>query len=187
MNCLLSIAAAGLLCLVSGTEALAGAPPPHEERTIIGATDITPPCFAVPLSNGVTASIPTSALQQLAVDRKSWTTEQERLELVTANRAKILLDSLTKVTTEQGCLIVDLESRKIKRERSDSLYLVADLIESGLVAISTEAISGFMEKIQVIDVDLDCKHGPLGTKVLRIPGQNAFMMLTSCISHSEGW
>ena len=84
-------------------------------------------------------------------------------------------------------MIVDLENHKIKRERSDSLFLVAELIESGLVAVSAEATSGFMEKIQVIDVDLDCKHGPLGTKVLRIPEQNAFMMLTSCISHPEGW
>ncbi len=150
----------------------------------MSAIDITPPCLAVPLLNGVTANIPVSTL---ATDRKSWTTERERLEFVAANRAKVLLDSQTRDATEQGCLIVDLGSRKIKRGRSDSLFLVADLIESGLVAVSAEAASGFVEKIQVTDVDLDCKHGLLGTKVLRIPDQNAFMMLTSCMKHPESW
>lgn len=150
----------------------------------MSAIDITPPCLAVPLLNGVTANIPVSTL---AMDRESWTTEQERLEFIAANRAKVLLDTQTRGTTEQGCLIVDLQSRKIKHERSDPLFLVADLIESGLVAVSTEAASGFVEKIQVINVDLDCKHGLLGTKVLRIPDQNAFMMLTSCMKHPEEW
>ena len=183
----LSIPALGLLCLVFGIEALAGSSSPDETRTIISAVGIAQPCLAVPLWNGVTASIRVSTLEQLATDRKSWKTEQERLELVASNRAKVLLDSQTTSTTGQGCLIVDLQSRKIKRERSDPLFLMADLIESGLVAVSTEATSGFVEKIQVTDVDLDCTHGLHGMKVLRIPGQNAFMMLTSCMKHPEGW
>ena len=186
MNSFLSITT-GVFCLVSGIEALAGVAPPHEERTITTAAGITPPWLAVPLWNGVTASFPASTLQQSVVDRKSWTTEQEHLELVASNRANVLLDSQTGGKTGQGCMIVDLENHKIKRERSDSLFLVAELIESGLVAVSAEATSGFMEKIQVIDVDLNCKHGLLGTKALRLPDQNAFMMLTSCMKHPEGW
>ena len=184
MNSSLFIAAVGMFFMVPGIAALAGAPPPHEERTVMSAISIAPPCLAVPLWNGVTANIPVSTL---ATDRKSWTTEQEHLELVASNRANVLLDSQTGGKTGQGCMIVDLENHKIKRERSDSLFLVAELIESGLVAVSAEATSGFMEKIQVIDVDLNCKHGLLGTKALRLPDQNAFMMLTSCMKHPEGW